>query len=194
MFQIKTLLTESWNIRLNIDNLSVGGCQGQTMLFFQKKINFKFPILLNLLLPFFELEVNFSWPSWISKYVISSLNTLYETRILYQNFKIFGTSVSFLKAMINSGYNEEFLTVLHSQFLTHWSQGPQKWPKAQLFFFFIFILENIGWFFEITFFGLIFVALEEKLSWVFCIIRGVHTRFAKKDGWLFTTHSLTKSS
>ena len=142
MFQIKTLLTESWNIRLNIDNLSVGGCQGQTMLFFQKKINFKFPILLNLLLPFFELEVNFSWPSWISKYVISSLNTLYETRILYQNFKIFGTSVSFLKAMINSGYNEEFLTVLHSQFLTHWSQGPQKWPKAQLFIFFHFYLRK----------------------------------------------------
>ena len=46
------------------------------LLFEKKKINLKCPNLSNLLLPFLNLEVDFSWPSWTSKYVISSLNTL----------------------------------------------------------------------------------------------------------------------
>ena len=38
-FEKKNFLVESWNIRFNFDNFSVGGCWGQPMLFFKKLVD-----------------------------------------------------------------------------------------------------------------------------------------------------------
>ena len=59
--------------------------------FFEKRlINLKCSNLPNVLLPFLNLEDNFSWPFWISKYAISSLSTLYTMAVQVVEFSNVG--------------------------------------------------------------------------------------------------------